>query len=204
MKTFFLIIICISISILTPIKDSEAQDLLPITAALFTSTFCHEAGHAVAILANGGKITKFKFSPTEERFGYIEWENVSHPAGVYIASEVSQFIVLNNLIAYREENQDSKFLNYWTIFTYLDFPVHVVMSYFQDEGDINNFCRTSGVPKEALVVAAALQTVFYFNKINPGPINRLGVKNLTSSQKMTELDLKLEENSLSLEIKIRF
>ena len=52
--------------------------LLAIPGALLW-TILHEAAHALAILLQGGQVTKFVWLPTPGRLGYVEYNFPNHP-----------------------------------------------------------------------------------------------------------------------------
>jgi hypothetical protein len=63
---------------------------LALAPALFFVgvTFLHEAAHAVAAIALGGKVTEFAFLPGPHNLGHVRWEPPPH-AAVWVGDAVS-------------------------------------------------------------------------------------------------------------------
>ena len=136
--------------------------LLKVVGALLLSTLIHEGGHATYAMMQGADVTRFSVIPSDGHFGYVEVEGLpkSSEPGFYLAGFGASTLSIPVSSAFIKKYPDEEFFRIWRAMAVLDFPAHVAMSYFQDDNDVNKFCKRSGISKGWVVASAALYLMF--------------------------------------------
>ena len=141
--------------------------ILKFALALFTAIFVHEGGHAVMVKASGGDVTNFRPYPTEWHLGYVSWTAVekrylpSINMGGIIASNASIPISSYFIRKYPDE----EYFRFWRQIAVWDFPAHCIMSFWQKDNDISQFCSNTEIPKSVMLGLSLIYLRFNKNMI---------------------------------------
>lgn len=136
------------------------EDAIQAVAAAGTHLAFHEACHAATVSSTGGRVTGVSFAENGH-LGYVSWTEGGNEAATAIAPYCFEIPLTSTLRQEVDKHEDSTYWRTWALLALLDLPVHLTLSYWQDDNDLNLFEEESGIAKEWMLGAAIVNTICY-------------------------------------------
>jgi len=140
--------------------EGVLSGLFQAAAAGASHLLFHEACHAAAVSNTGGTVAEVGFL-SGGHLGYIGYEAGGNETATAIAPYCCNIPLSQALRDGARENEDSVYLKTWAMLALVDLPMHLGLSYVQDENDLNLFEDRSGIDKEWMIGAAIINSICY-------------------------------------------